>query len=68
MFQVLVVEDDKSTALYMKAFLKHAGYEVYLADNGISALILMDTQHVDLIILDLMMPNMNGNEELLSEV
>lgn len=62
MFQVLVVEDDKNTARYMKSFLKHAGYEVHLADNGISALELMDTQHIDIIVVDLMMPKMDGYE------
>lgn len=62
MFQVLVVEDDKNTARYMKSFLRHAGYEVHLADNGLSALELMDTQHIDIIILDLMMPKMDGYE------
>lgn len=62
MFQVLVVEDDKNTARYMKSFLRHAGYEVHLAGNGLSALELMDTQHIDIIILDLMMPKMDGYE------
>ena len=56
MFQILVVEDDKSTARLMKAILKHAGYEVYSAENGIEALELTDTQHIDLIVLDVMMP------------
>lgn len=62
MFQILVVEDDKSTARLMKAILKHAGYEVYSAENGIEALELTDTQHIDLIVLDVMMPKMDGYE------
>lgn len=62
MFQILVVEDDKSTARLMKAILKHAGYEVHSAENGIEALELTDTQHIDLIVLDVMMPKMDGYE------
>lgn len=62
MFQILVVEDDKSTAKLMKAVLTHAGYEVHTASNGIEALECTDTQHIDLIVLDVMMPKMNGYE------
>lgn len=62
MFQILVVEDDKSTARLMKAVLKHAGYEVHIAKNGIEALEITDIQHIDLIVLDIMMPKMNGYE------
>lgn len=62
MFQILVVEDNKNTARLMKAVLKHAGYEVFQADNGIKALDLLDIQHIDLIVLDVMMPEMDGYE------
>lgn len=62
MFQILVVEDDKNTARLMQAVLKHAGYEVLHAENGVAALEVMDTQHIDLIILDIMMPEMDGYE------
>lgn len=62
MFHILVAEDDKSTACLMKAVLKRAGYEVYQAANGVEALELMDVQHIDLILLDIMMPKMDGYE------
>lgn len=62
MFQILVVEDDKNTARLMKAVLKHTGYEVFLAGNGIEALEITDRQHIDLIVLDVMMPKMDGYE------
>ena len=52
MFQILVVEDDRSTARLMQAVLRHGGYEVVEAGNGIEALAVMDTQHIDLIVLD----------------
>lgn len=62
MFNILVAEDDKSTAKLMKAVLKHAGYEVFMATNGIEALEVTDKTHIDLILLDVMMPEMNGYE------
>lgn len=62
MFQILVVEDDKSAARLMKAILEHAGYEVHEAANGAVALELLDIQHIDLIVLDIMMPKMDGYE------
>lgn len=62
MFQILVVEDDKNTARLMKAVLRHAGYEVFTASNGKDALEIMDKQHIDLIVLIIMMPVMNGYE------
>ena len=62
MFQILVVEDDTNSAKLMKIILNQAGYKVSLASNGIEALNLIDKQHIDLIILDVMMPEMNGFE------
>ena len=62
MFQILIVEDDKNTAKLMQAVLKHAGYEVHYAENGLCALELLDVQHIDLILLDVMMPKMDGYE------
>jgi CheY-like chemotaxis protein len=62
MFQILVVEDDRNIARLMLAVLKHAGYEVFHAEGGIEALEFMDTQHIDLIVLDIMMPGMDGYE------
>jgi len=62
MFQILVVEDSKNTAKLMKAVLKRAGYEVHEVGNGSEALNLMENQHIDLILLDVMMPVMDGYE------
>lgn len=60
MFQILVVEDDKNTRKLMEAVLKRDGYAVFTAENGKAALDLMDVQHIDLILLDVMMPEMDG--------
>lgn len=62
MFQILVVEDSKNTAKLMKAVLKRAGYEVHEAGNGAEAFEIIDRQHIDLIVLDVMLPVMDGYE------
>ena len=62
MFQILVAEDNQNSAKLMKIILNQAGYKVTLATNGIEALEVMDKKHVDLIILDVMMPKMDGFE------
>lgn len=60
MFQILVVDDDKNTRLYLKAVLEAEHYSVLTASNGEDALAAMDNHHVDLIVLDVMMPHMDG--------
>lgn len=60
MFQILVVEDDKSMARLIQTVLKYEGYHVTLAGDGKEALEILDRQHIDLIVLDIMMPKMDG--------
>ena len=62
MFQIMVVDDDKNTRLFLKAVLEAENYTVLTAENGEDALVLMDTNHVDLVVLDIMMPKMDGYE------
>lgn len=62
MFHILVVEDDKNLRRLMATYLEQEGYDVYQAEDGAEALALMDRSHVDLIISDIMMPNMDGYE------
>lgn len=62
MFDILVVEDDINTQKLMCAVLKRGGYNVYTAKDGLEALDKMETQRFDLIVLDLMMPRMDGYE------
>jgi two-component system OmpR family response regulator len=62
MIKILVVEDDKHVRKLMNAVLKREGYEVVTAGNGIQALEVLDVQRIDLIILDIMMPEMDGYE------
>ena len=60
MFHILVVDDDRSTRLYMQALLQNAHYTVSLAENGENALEVMEREKIDLVILDVMMPKMDG--------
>ena len=62
MFHILVVDDDKNTRLLFRAELENAGYTVVTATDGKEALEIMDREHIDLVVLDIMMPNMDGYE------
>ncbi|MBQ9071234.1 MAG: response regulator transcription factor [Clostridia bacterium] len=62
MFNIMVVDDDKNTRMFLEAVLKDAGYTVMLASNGAEALELLDKEHIDLVVLDIMMPKMDGYE------
>ncbi len=62
MFQILVVEDDASLRRLMSAALKQHGYTPYTANDGVEALDLLDKTNIDMIISDIMMPNMDGYE------
>lgn len=60
MFHILVVEDDKNLQKLMAAVLKQNGYRVFCASDGQEALDLLDTQHIDLMVSDVMMPRVDG--------
>ena len=60
MFHILVVDDDKNTRLFLSAVLERDGYTVSQASNGEDALSVMDKEHIDLVVLDIMMPKMDG--------
>ena len=62
MFHILVVDDDKNTRMYFEALLKSNGYTVTVAKDGEDALYKMDREHIDLVVLDIMMPKMDGYE------
>ena len=62
MFRILVVDDDKNTRLFLKAVLEAENYTVFTAENGEGALDSMDKNHIDLVVLDVMMPKMDGYE------
>lgn len=62
MFHILVVDDQPHTRMLIEAILKAENYTVFLAENGEDALQVMDREHIDLVILDIMMPKMDGYE------
>ena len=62
MFHILVVEDNANTRRLMEAVLLQHGYQPILASDGVEALEVLDKKHVDLILLDIMMPRMDGYE------
>ena len=62
MFRILVVDDDKNTRILLKAVLEAERYTVFTAENGEEALRVMEGEHIDLVVLDIMMPKMDGYE------
>jgi len=60
MSTILIVEDDPDTREIMGRYLTLGGYEHVSASNGWEALLAVDQNHIDLILLDVMMPGMDG--------
>lgn len=60
MFKILVVEDNKNLRKLMITYLRNNNYETLEASDGQEALEVIDKNHVDLMICDVMMPNMDG--------
>ncbi len=59
-YHVLVVEDDKEIREGIAIFLRSQGYEVSLAADGIEGLEILEQQEIELAIVDIMMPRMDG--------
>lgn len=62
MLHILVVDADKNTRKLMRAVLEAENYTVSTAVNGEDALAIMDAEHIDLAVLDVMMPKMDDYE------
>lgn len=60
MFRILIAEDDPSTARLLGAIVKREGYEPLIATDGVQALEMLDHNHIDLLLCDVMMPRMDG--------
>ena len=60
MKRILVVEDEKDIQNIIKAFLENAEYKVETADDGLDAINLIQNNNYDLILLDIMLPRLDG--------
>ena len=61
-YNILVADDDIHTRMLLSAVLEAEKYTVFTAENGEKALSIMDKTHIDLVIVDVMMPIMDGYE------
>lgn len=64
MAAILIVEDDKTTNDLISDYLNDAGHSTYQAYNGVEALTVFEEEVIELIILDIMLPNLNGLQVL----
>ena len=64
MIKILIVEDEEKIAIFIELELIHEGYKVIKADNGRTGLEIAERGEADLIILDVMLPEINGLEVL----
>ncbi|OPJ64694.1 response regulator transcription factor [Clostridium chromiireducens] len=64
MVKILIVEDDEKLARFVELELLHEGYEILKADNGRLGLEIAEKGEVDLVLLDIMIPQINGLEVL----
>lgn len=62
MFNILVIDDEKNIRFAMKEILENEKYNVITASDGVEAFEKFATAHIDLVIVDIMMPNMDGYE------
>jgi len=60
--KILLVEDNKGQADQTRQMLENSGYEVVWVDNGMSAIKFAKVEEVDLVLLDLVLPGIDGNE------
>ncbi len=62
MIRILLAEDDASMRTYLSRALENAGYEVIAVDSGVAALPWIETAYFDLLLTDIVMPEMDGIE------
>ncbi|MCI8969255.1 MAG: response regulator transcription factor, partial [Lachnospiraceae bacterium] len=60
MQRILVVEDDLDIQELLKNFLQEVGYDIVLANDGVEALSVFSTVQFDLVLLDVMLPKIDG--------
>ena len=60
MYNILVVDDDKEIVESIEIYLKNEGYKVFKAYDGMEALDILTTEEIHLILMDIMMPKLDG--------
>ena len=60
--KILIVDDDKNICELLRLYLEKEGYETCIANDGEKAMEIYDSQHFDLVLLDVMMPRVDGWE------
>ncbi len=60
--KILIVEDESSIAEVVSAYAKREGYDTVTASDGLSALEIFDRDEISLVVLDLMLPKLSGEE------
>ena len=60
MQHILIVEDDLDIQNLLRIFLQEVGYEIMIASDGMEAIALFSSAHFDLILLDIMLPKIDG--------
>lgn len=61
-YTILIAEDDNDIVKLLKLYLESSGYKVFTVDNGLSAFELILKEQIDLAVVDIMMPKMDGYE------
>lgn len=62
--KIAIIEDDQAIAQMYRLKFEAEGYEVQLAENGAVGIKLVESFHPDIVLLDIMMPEMTGDEAL----
>ncbi len=65
MANILVCDDDKHIVEAIEIYLKNEGYTIYKAYDGIEAIEVLGKEHIDLLLIDIMMPRMDGIHAIL---
>ena len=65
MENILVCDDDKHIVEAIEIYLKNEGYTIYKAYDGIEAIEVLEKEHIDLLLIDIMMPRMDGIHAIL---
>ena len=64
-YNVLIADDDKNIVEAIEIYLRAEGYNIFKANDGIEALKILKENTIHLILIDIMMPNMDGNRATL---